>query len=189
MLNPPPPTPDLLRTLFVSDDRDRIATPPSPTPALMFCLVRGDETCVWAAGADVPDNIAAELDALARDEPPAADPRQPPVHAERYAALLGGRVSSGPAFSFPDALPDPGDVVSLHDVRPLEHHFRGWVAEEIPGCLPIVAVLEDGHAVSACFCARRSDASGSSRLVLNPPRPPRPPQELVHTPRTEWRVR
>lgn len=104
------------------------------------------------------------LAALAHDEPPIADLRAPPVHAERYAALLGGRVSSGPAFSFPDALPDPGDVVFVDDLRPLERHFRGWVAEEIPDCLPVVAVLEDGHAVSVCFCARRSEVAAEAGL-------------------------
>jgi hypothetical protein len=38
------------------------------------------------------------------------------------------------------------------------------VAEEIPGRSPIVAVLEDGHAVSACFSARRSDVAAEAGL-------------------------
>jgi hypothetical protein len=161
-------TPDLhLRTLFIFDDRGRIAatrepTHPNPPPAL--CLVHSVATCVWGIRADVPDGIAAELDALARDEPPLADLREPPAHAERYAALFGGRVSSGPAFSFPDALPDPGDIVFIDEVWPLQRHFSGWVPEEIPGRSPVVAILEEGSAVSACFCARRSEFAAEAGL-------------------------
>jgi hypothetical protein len=160
-------TPDLhLRTLYVLDEHGRIGTTrePGPKPPPAFCLIRSAATCVWAVRADVPDSIAAEIDALAGDEPPAVDLRGPPVHAERYESLLGGRVSSGPAFSFPGALPDPGDVVFVDDLRPLERHFRGWVAEEIPGCSPVIAVLEDNHAVSVCFCARRSGVAAEAGL-------------------------
>jgi hypothetical protein len=160
-------TPDLhLRTLYIFDDRGRIAATrePSPNPTPALCLVRSAARCVWAVGTDVPDNIAAELDALARDEPPIPALREPPVHAERYASLLGGRVSSGPAFSFPDALPDPGDIVFIDDVRPLRRHFRGWVAEEMPSRSPVVAILEDGYAVSVCCCARRSEVAAEAGL-------------------------
>ena len=155
-----------LRTLFVLDDGGRIAATrePGPNPPPNFCLVRNATTCVWAVRADVPDDIAAEVDALARDEMPGADLRAPPLHAERYASLLGGRVSSGPAFSFPDALPDPGEVVFVDDLRPLEQHLRGWAAEEIPWRSPVVAVLEGGHAVSVCFCARRSEVAAEAGL-------------------------
>jgi hypothetical protein len=161
-------TPDLhLRTLYVLDERGRIAATREPAhskPPPALCLVRSAASCVWAVRSDIPDNIAAELDALARDERPVADLREPPAHAERYASLLGGRVSCGPAFSFPDALPDPGDVVLIAEVPPLQRHFSGWAAEEVPGRMPVVAILDDGDAVSACFCARRSDAAAEAGL-------------------------
>ena len=159
--------PDLhLNTLFELDDRGRIAATrePGPNPLRLFCLVRGATTCVWALRADVPDDIAAEVDALARDELPGADLRAPPVHAERYVSLLGGRVSFGPAYSFPDALPDLGEVVFVDELRPLEQHLRGWTAEDVPLSSPIVAVLEDGHAISVCFCARRTEAAAEAGL-------------------------
>ncbi len=165
-------TPDLhLRTLWVLDGSGRISgtREPSASPAPLFCLVRGAEICVWAVGAGVPDGIADQIDALARDEPPISDFRAPPLHAERYASLLPGSALGGPAFTFPDALPDPGDVDFVDDLRPLERHFTGWEAEEIPGCLPIAAVLEDGYAVSACFCARRSDVAAEAGLETAEP--------------------
>ena len=164
--------PDLhLRTLFVLDGGGRIAATREPSLGSppIFCLVRGDETCVWAVGADVPNDTVAKLDALTREEMPVADLREPPVHAEHYASLLGGRVSSGPAFSFPDTLPDPGEVVFVDDLRPLERHLRGWEAAEIPGRSPVVAVLKDGHAVSVCCCARRSDVAAEAGLETAEP--------------------
>ena len=160
-------TPDVhLSTAYVLDPDGRIVATrePSPVPAPAFCLVRDAMTCVWAVRADVPDDVAAEVEALARDEIPAANLRQAPLHVAGYASLLGGRVSSGPAFSFPDELPDPGDVVSVDDLRPLERNFQGWVVDEIPGRSPIVAIMEDGHAISACFCARRSEAAAEAGL-------------------------
>ncbi len=165
-------TPDLhLRTLYALDERGRIAATrePGPNSPPLFCLVRSVAACVWAVRADVPDGIAAEINALARSERPAADLREQPVHAERYESLLGGRVSSGPAFSFPDALPDPGRVVLVDDMRALERYFRGWTEEEIPGCSPVVAVLEDGHAASVCFCARRSGEAAEAGLETAEP--------------------
>lgn len=155
-----------LRTLLVLDGNGRISAShePGAFPPRLFCLVRSEQSCVWAVGAGVPDGIAAQLDTLAHDEPPVADLREPPLHLDRYTSLLAGRVSSGPAYSFPDALPALGDVVFVDDLRPLERHFAGWLAQEIPGCLPLVAVLEDGHAVSVCFCARRSDIAAEAGL-------------------------
>jgi hypothetical protein len=160
-------TPDLhLRTAFVFDDRGRMLHTREPTPqrAPAFTIVRGRSTCVWAVRADVHDHVADELDRLARDEPPAIDWQQAPRHADRYLALLGGRPRSGPAFTFPDAIDASGGVVAIDDIRQLERHLTGWTADEIPGREPIVAILDDGHAVSVCCCARLSDEAAEAGL-------------------------
>jgi hypothetical protein len=160
-------TPDLhLRTAFAFDERGRMLHTREPTPQRppAFTIVRGRSTCVWAVRADIAGGVAAELDRLARDEPPAIDWQQPPVHAERYVGLLGGRPRVGPAFAFPDAIGAPDGVVAIDDIRQLERHFTGWVADELPGRQPIVAILEDGHAVSVCFCARLSDEAAEAGL-------------------------
>ena len=162
-----PATPDLhLRTLFVLDASGRIVAThePSRSPTPTFCFVRDATAPAWAIHSEVPNDIAAAVDALAREEMPGANLREPPTHAERYASLLGGTISSGPAFSFPDTLPDPGTVVLIDDLRLLERNFQGWVAEEIPGRAPIVAILEDGHAVSVCCSARRSEIAAEAGL-------------------------
>jgi hypothetical protein len=52
---------------------------PQATTGPLFILVRGLDSCAWAVRADVPSDIAEELDRLARDEPPISDFRHAPV--------------------------------------------------------------------------------------------------------------
>ena len=136
----------------------------NPEPGPLFALIRGRTSCAWAVRADVPQEIAEELDRLAREEPTVADFRDTPVHAERYRALAVGEVYSGPAFAFPETVAEPDATVLVDEVRLLARHFSGWTAAEIPGRSPVVAVVDDGHAVSVCFCARRSDAAAEAGL-------------------------
>ena len=79
-------------------------------------------------------------------------------------SLVKGEVDSGPAFSFTEVIAPPSNIVLVDDLQLLEHNFTGWKADEIPERLPIVAVMEDGHAVSVCFCARRSDMAAEAGL-------------------------
>lgn len=49
------------------------------------------------------------------------------------------------------------------DEAELGRHFSGWAAGEIAaGRGPVLAVREGGHAVSVCFCARRSVAAAEA---------------------------
>ena len=113
---------------------------------------------------DVPQNIADELDGLAREEPPVSDFRDAPVYAERYMSLLGGKLDTGPAYTFPEEIVPPAGTVYIEDIESLDHHFSGWTACEIPYRTPIVAFVEGGYAVSACFSAWRSDAAAEAGL-------------------------
>lgn len=169
-------TPDLhLRTCFVFNETGRIVSTREPDGihGPLFILVRGSSSCAWAVRADVAGDVASELDRLAGDEPPASDFRDPPVHAKWYFALLKNRIgqvpvtkirgSDGPAFEFPDTLADPGDVIVVEDERLLEPNFRGWIPGEIEaGRSPVIAVVENDHPVSVCFCARRSEVAAEA---------------------------
>ncbi len=135
---------------------------PGPSPGPRFMLIRGPVGCAWAAHADLPGALAAGLDALARSETPSADVRAEPVHATRYRSLLGDRVEFGPAFEFPAAIPAPAGCIVVTHLSQLGRHLRGWTADELPERGPIVAIAEDGHAVSVCFCARRSPAAAEA---------------------------
>lgn len=171
-------TPDLyLRTSFVLDSQGRIVSTrePNATSGPLFTVVRSLKSCAWAVRADVPRDLASELERLAQDEPPAADLRQAPVNADRYITLLRDLLgtaelpetktsqSDGPAFEFPDLLPAVADVVLVEDESPLEHNFQGWKPGEIAaGCAPVLAIVADNHPVSICFCARRSDEAAEA---------------------------
>jgi GNAT superfamily N-acetyltransferase len=173
-------TPDLhLKTAFILNSEGRITSTrePGATPGPLFSLVRNANCCAWAVRADVPKDLAIELDRLAREEPPTLDLRDAPVHAARYLSLVGDRIgsgrravakarqSNGPTFTFPDAIARPTGVVVVEDEQQLERHFRGWVAGEIvAGRFPVLAVVEDGYPVSVCFCARRSDVAAEAGL-------------------------
>ncbi len=171
-------TPDLhLDTLFVLNADGRITSTrePGASPGPLFFLVRSQTGCAWAVRSDVPDDVAAELDELARREPPLVDLRDGPLHAQRYRSLLQGRVqsaehpgggisqSSGPAFAFPDDVTAPTNIVFVDDEQLLERNFRGWVRGEIAaGRAPVMGIVVDGYPVSVCFSARRSDVAAEA---------------------------
>ena len=160
-------SPDLhLRTLFLltGDGRISATREPESKPGPLFKLIRGKTSCAWAVRANVPQDIADELDDLAREEPPVSDFRRAPVHVERYRSLVKGEVDSGPAFMFPEAIDQPFGTVLIEDVQLLDHNFSGWKASEIPERTPIIAVIEAGYPVSVCCCARRSNVAAEAGL-------------------------
>ena len=160
-------TPELqLQTMFVLNREGRIVSTrePGPSRVPVFSLVRSTATCAWAVRSDVPQEIARELDSLAREEPLPLDLRDAPVHANRYVSLVGGRIESGPAFTFPEILAKPNHTVLVENLGLLERNFQGWTADEIAGRSPVLAVVKDGHAVSICCCARRSDVAAEAGL-------------------------
>jgi ribosomal protein S18 acetylase RimI-like enzyme len=168
-------TPDLhLQTLFELDSRARIRCTREPGGAAgpIFALVRGTSECAWAVRKDIPTEIARDLDAVAREEPPVVDLRARPVHAERYRSILGRRglrEDAGPAFIFPDITELSTGVELIEDERRLDHHFRGWVPGEIAaGRFPVMAVIRDGHPVSICFSARSSDGAAEAGVETTP---------------------
>jgi len=75
-----------LATLYETDVGGRLTTTrePAKQPAPMLVLVRSKTTSGWGIGAGVPDALAEELAALARDEPPARDLHDLPKHVDRY---------------------------------------------------------------------------------------------------------
>jgi hypothetical protein len=132
-------------------------------------LIRGATEVAWAVRDDVDEDVAEELSAWVRQEPVSSEWRRPPIHAQRYQAALGGRVGWGPAFAFSEPIATPGGVVAIRDEAVLQRHFSGWVAGEIEaGASPVMAVFVDGHAVSVCFCARRSLVAAEAGLETAP---------------------
>jgi hypothetical protein len=160
-----------LETLFVLDAAGRIRSTREPhaKPGPVFILIRSTVECIWAIRTDVSKVVAEELIRLAREEPPLSDIRDAPLHADRYQSLLGGRVHSGSAFTFPRAIPPPADVVLVEDEKLLDRHFTDWIPGEIrAGRAPVMAVMDHGYPVSICFCARRSHVAAQAGVETVP---------------------
>lgn len=168
-------TPELhLHTLFVLNSDGRILSnrEPGANRGPLFSLIRGAANNAWAVRADVPEDVASEIDDLAQREPLAAGLREPPLHADRYLALLsevhplpGGSLVQyfGPAFEFPEAIERPADIVMVEDERLLQPGFPGWAAGDLhAGRSPVMAMLVDGSPVSICYCARSSEAAAEA---------------------------
>ncbi len=167
-------TPQLqLETLFAlrADGRILSTREPKPSRGPSFSLIRSPAECAWAVHAELPDAVAAQLIALAREERPTSDLEAEPLHAKAYMSLAGEDIDAGPAFTFPEPIPlhAGAEIVTVTDLSQIETHFRGWTADELPGCAPVLAVLEDGHAVSMCFSARRSDIAAEAGLETAAP--------------------
>jgi len=141
--------------------------------------------CRWRA--DVPDGVAARLEALAAHEPAldlhvtmptgAARAAAPPGDAAfalpaaygQYLAALGeqGRVEkiwAGPAYMLlePTALVRAGPARALilteATMAVLRGRFDDWIAD-VPHRQPFVAVVRDDLAVAVCASVRISDAA------------------------------
>lgn len=167
-----------LETLFVLDGQRIVCNrEPHPSQGPAFIFIRGESACAWAVRADVPEPAVLELDRLATQEPPSAEWERPLHYGDRYAGVLGGRIRCGPAFEFPQQLEEAGDTFVVGDEAELRHHFTGWVAGEIEGgrgpvlavCAPAQDGGADGHAVSVCFCARRSAAAAEAGIETAAP--------------------
>jgi hypothetical protein len=159
-----------LATLYESDAGGRLTTTREPArrPAPRFVLVRSASARAWGIRAGLPDTLAEELAALARDEPPLRDPHALPKHVDRYRAL-GTTEWFGPAFEFPATVASSSDIALVEDERALNVNFRDWAPGEIAaGCAPVMAIVVDGDPVSICFCARRSDVAAEAGVDTAP---------------------
>ena len=138
---------------------------PRPSRAPRFVIIRSTTDVAWALRDDIPAPIAQQIRTLAEEEDPIRDFATEPTNAAAYQALIRGTTEHGPVFVFPDRLPQVNDVFPVRDVAQLEHNFDGWTADEIPGCSPILAVLEGNEAVSVCFCARKSSTAAEAGVA------------------------
>lgn len=157
------------RALFTHDERSRLLTVNEPggvgAPAarLLFCRAR---TCnLWRFRADLPEELAGELEALCADEPVGAEFGDAPRHAEEYARLLESHApvresEAGPAYYFAEYAEPSGRLLTVTESNAelLRGGFEDF-ADELPTWQPFVALVEDGRAVSVCRSARITGAA------------------------------
>lgn len=126
-----------------------------------FVLVRTGDGVQWRVRADVADEVAERLAAIALEEPAMTDPDRPAVHAVAYGDVLGnvGRTGGGPFYAFPRAIGPDASVVEITaaaaDLVPLELGGTDGIADGAE--LPCFGVIVDGRAVSVCRTARLVD--------------------------------
>jgi hypothetical protein len=151
-----------LETLFLIDRGRRLVAvnDPSHSEAPRFFLGSTGDGCVWAVRHDVDADLTRELEMLAASEPPIPEVGPHPVASKPYvdALLTRGpirKIWSGPAFRFPDRLPEAPDTVPVtpQNVDVLRPHLVDWIQDVAAG-VPTAAALSEGHAASVCCSVR-----------------------------------
>ena len=148
--------------LFVHDADGKLLciNEPEPTsPAPRFFLGRTAAGNLWRTRFDLPEELAAELEQLAADEPVTVNLQAPPRHAAEYHDLLEQHgpirgLSTGPAYWLPEADPPPGVLLITPENTALVGMHFAWIQRGLDDYAPVAVVLAEGVAVAACFSSR-----------------------------------
>lgn len=168
-------------TLFVCDDEGRlrfVREPGNPHAPPRFFMGRTLAGNLFHFRHDLPDDLIENLERLCRGEPVPTDLSSPPRNVEAIRTALQAvasivREERGPAYSIPERVSAPGEVVriSKENARVLSTAFP-WLRRRILDGIdvgPVVASLVDDAAVSACYCARLSSSAAEAGVVTSEP--------------------
>lgn len=153
------------------DGRIRHVNEPGGELGPRFFFGRTAEGNLWRMRYDLFPDTIQKLEALAAEEPVHSDFRAAPRNLAAMLAVLREdqeipSVYFGPTYRFPDELPRAGDTTTI--MQPNLHVLSGmgpdWddVAAHFEARQPIVAVLEEGFAVSVCFSSRLTDRAAEA---------------------------
>ena len=157
--------------LFVLDDQNRLVEVNTPFRQLapQFWLSRTREGPIAHVRQDVPRDIANLFFDLARKEAPwSGNPM--PDFLDDYLKLIPDheKIWTGPAFRFPEHLPDADPTIEITDAnKDLLHPYMHEWEVDIPYAGPMIAALDeeaDGKAVAIAATVRVSD--GANELGL-----------------------
>ena len=156
-----------IRTLFTHDEAGRMVRVNEPgggEPPRIF-VGRTAEGIVWSLRRDVDADLAEELEALVASEEPGEPDGTHPLRADEYRRVLErgapvSRVWAGPAYRFPSPRRETGGAVQItrENADLLRPHFPAWLEDE-PLAHPLLALVEDGQAVSICASVRKTDVA------------------------------
>jgi len=172
------------RTLFCLREDGRIERENDPdlSPGPRFWLGGCAEGNIFGIRADVPDDIAETLQALAVTEPPFVHPAVP-EHMETYLSVLAGDVAVehnfGIIYELPHGLSFESDARLIDSATGEgQELLRSWTARGIPDGLldlgfreiadfwaPWCAVAIGDEIASLAFAARLSDIGAELGLV------------------------
>ena len=156
-----------ITTLFccTADGHLRCVNEAGAPPAPRFYMGRTPQGNLWRFRDDLPAATMEKLDALCRAEPLATDFTSPPQNEVQIKAVLGEHIalhdpqeSRGPAYWVAEDHPPLANTVLIGEAN--ADLLRGDFAWALPlaqsqEIMPITATIEEGRAVSCCFCSRR----------------------------------
>jgi hypothetical protein len=160
-----------LACLYHHDAKGRIlaSRQPGGLSCPLFHLGRTPLGNLWRFRDDLEPEALRELSRLAGKEGPLPPEHPAPRRMQAIRSVLGSRSDGltewrGPAFRFPEQLPEPSGV-ELVAVLPgmeslLEESFADML-REIPTRQPMWAAVERGRAVSLCHASRPRAVDGS----------------------------
>ena len=156
-----------VEALFTRDSEGDLVrvNEPGGLPAPRFFLGRTVNGTVCRFRHDVDRDLRAELEAAVADKVRGDDVLDSPMNPAPYQRILARlapveRTWLGPAFSFPDILPNAigTTLVTEANARILHPFLEDWIPD-VGVCHPMAARVIDGQAVSVCGSVRRTSAS------------------------------
>lgn len=136
-----------------------------------FFMGRTQKGNVWLFRHDLPDDLAAELEALCQSEPRARHLIRPPRIGTAIRGVLHARGPitreyRGPAYLIPEGTQAPSGAVLITkgNGHLLEAGFP-WMVPHITSDVdigPVTAAVMNGSAVSVSYCARLSPVAAEA---------------------------
>lgn len=138
---------------------------PNGGVAPRFFLGRTTHGDLWWFRHDVAPDVRAELEAVIRGDTSTLGALESPIDPAPYQAILAAsapvtHTEVGPAFSFPESLPQTAGVTRVTDANAelLARHLDPWLPD-VRLSQPLFVITCDGNAVSVCASVRQtSDA-------------------------------
>ena len=155
-----------VEVLFTQDENGHLQCINEPIgdkkPAPRFFFGYTNEGSICRFRHDLPDNVVAQLKAVAAAEPMLVPSEQIPKSHRQFEDILQShapieRVWIGPAYRFPEHITPPTNVIRLSREHAglLKEDFAEMVSE-LNNPQPYLAIIEDAQVVSICQSVRLS---------------------------------
>lgn len=145
--------------------------PHSPPRFFMGRTLQGN---VWHFRHDLPDELRRELEQFCRSEPVAENLMRPSLASTKIRAALQAdapitQEERGPTYWIPETVQAPKDIVLITkgNGHILQAGFP-WLLRRILDNVdvgPVAAVVVQGTAASACYCAQLSPAAAEAGVA------------------------
>lgn len=165
-----------VEALYAHDARSRIVSSNEwrPGPAPLFHLGRTIGGNVWRFRADVPDELASELEALCNSEAVASELSRAPRQQDTFVRVLEShapvaKIWTGPAYAFSSDVASSSSwvLITAANADLLRGGLDDWL-EDVPHRQPFVAVVENGRALSICASVRITNAAHEAGVETLP---------------------